>query len=179
MTGSPSVETSVGNSHEFGYCQRVTAVRTEKILESCSENPRGVGIPLGRRWPWPVEAGLLAWEFGSVPVVRKQSRSRVSGFEFDVKSKALETLDQIASVLLRFQCVKIVRTEVLIGDRGLEHVVDDHEERMADCDQGSFFSAARRQSSVQRSQVTVLGAAGSPGRFNQGTAQPGVAFRVA
>ncbi len=64
---------------------------------------------------------------GSAIAVRGQSRSRVFGRKLHVESKVFETLDQVASILLRVEFVEEVGAEVVVGDRGFEHVVEDHE----------------------------------------------------
>src|SRR5215831_1971263 len=73
---------------------------------------------------------------------------------------------------LRLELVEEIAAQLLIGRAPLEHMVEDHQDRMAHGNQGPFLPPSARQTSVLRRQVGLLRVARGPGRLRQGPLQP-------
>ena len=80
---------------------------------------------------------------------------------------------------LRLETIKEVAAQVRVTLSCIEHVIEDHEHRMAHGNQSAFLSAAACQAAVLRGQVAILGATCCPGGLRQGSLESAIAGRDA
>src|SRR5438093_9081059 len=91
-------------------------------------------------------------------------------------SQAFQSTNQIASQALWFQAVEVVPSQLLISRGAIHDMVDRDEQRMPQCDQGSFLTTPSGQATILGGQVGVLRVARRPGGLHQRRPQPLVAF---
>src|SRR3954471_3460073 len=68
--------------------------------------------------------------------------------------------------------IEVLRAQVGIARLAGQHVVGDHENRMADGDRRFLLAAAGKEAPILRAEVSGLTAPDRVGRFDQGGAQP-------
>src|SRR5439155_1949931 len=94
-------------------------------------------------------------------------------------TEIFQALDVVTSQAFGLETVEEVSAQVLVGRTFFEHMVEDHQNRVADRDQSALPAPASRQASVLRRQIGVLAVAGRPSGLQQAPFQPAIARRDA
>ncbi len=97
---------------------------------------------------------------------------RSDRFESDVVTKALQAFDVVTSETLRLEPVQEVTTQVDIASVVFQKMINNHQDRLTDGDQGSLLPAAGGQAPVLSSEGAVSGVTRRPRGLHQGLAQP-------
>src|SRR5437667_374005 len=72
-------------------------------------------------------------------------------------SQAFQSTNQIASQALWFQAVEVVPSQLLIGRAAIHDMVDRDEQRMPQCDQGSFLTTPSGQATILGRRPNKMG----------------------
>jgi len=82
-------------------------------------------------------------------------------------AEAFQTLDVVAGQTLGLEAIEKVSTQIGVSRSCFEHMIEDHQDRMAHGNLSAFPPAVTRQAAILRGQVTILRAARRPGGLRQ------------
>ena len=91
-------------------------------------------------------------------------------------AEEFQALDVVAGQAFRLETVKKVAAQVVVAGSCFEHVIEDHEHRVAHSNQSAFPPATACQAAVLRSQVAILGATCRLSGLRQGPLEPTIAW---